>query len=284
MKIQAPTEQDIIAYYDECEVDYKIVWHLRTHLAMHYGYWEPGTGKLRDALHNMNVKLASFGGVQPHSRVLDAGCGVGGSSFFLAGERQCFVEGITLSEQQVAKAYDHAHALSLENKVHFSRQNYCNTDFPNNHFDFVWAMESVCHAADKADFLREAYRVLKPGGTLLMADFFRVTVPSEWLKKWARSWAVPDFSTTANFRESARGLGFNEPVLEDITHFVTPSIRRLYYCFFPGIVITTVGQWLGLRTPLQSLNTWSTLYQYKSFQAGDWRYLFFRATKPLEAA
>ena len=48
------THQDIINYYDDCEGDYRLLWHLNEQSAMHYGYWKEDTKLLRDALKNMN--------------------------------------------------------------------------------------------------------------------------------------------------------------------------------------------------------------------------------------
>src|SRR5882672_7377994 len=98
------SEQEIIEYYDHSYDDYQIVWHVNSRMSMHYGYWDESTTWLRQALTNMNRKLAAMANIQSHHHVLDAGCGVGGSSIFLAKEIGCEVTGITLSSEQVQKA------------------------------------------------------------------------------------------------------------------------------------------------------------------------------------
>jgi len=192
------TENDIVNYYEQCQVDYEIVWHLNSQMCMHYGYWDDTTTTLRSALRNMNAKLAAFAEIKPGEKILDAGCGVGGSSIFLAKNFGCKVEGITLSKQQVNYATQKAGDLGLNDKINFSVDNYLNTKFPDNYFDVVWAIESVCHAFDKEIFLEEAFRVLKKGGRLVVADFFSNSEeynndPNSWLQKWAHTWAVPSF-------------------------------------------------------------------------------------------
>ena len=94
------TENDIVNYYEQCQVDYEIVWHLNSQMCMHYGYWDDTTPTLRSALRNMNTKFAAFAEIKPGEKILDAGCGVGGSSVFLAKNFECEEEGITLSKQQ----------------------------------------------------------------------------------------------------------------------------------------------------------------------------------------
>src|SRR5690606_37030137 len=136
---------EIIAYYDECQVDYALVWQLHEALGMHYGYWEEDTPHHRAAIALMNQRVAEAAGVQPGDVVLDAGCGVGGSSIYLA-RLGCRVEGISLSAKQVATCTANAQKHQVADKVRFSRQNYLSTDFPDSHFDVVWAIESVCYA------------------------------------------------------------------------------------------------------------------------------------------
>ncbi|GAA4416151.1 methyltransferase domain-containing protein [Nibrella viscosa] len=280
----AVTETTIIDYYEQCQVDYEIIWHLNTHGCMHYGYWDATTPNLRSALLNMNTKVAEMAGIQTSDKVLDAGCGVGGSSVFLASRFGCQVEGITLSPKQVAHARQKAMALGVSEAVTFSVANYTNMPFPDCSFDVVWAIESVCHAVEKKDFLKEAYRVLKKGGRLIVADFFSNypeadVTKSQLLHKWAHSWAVPSFEPLVRFTQKAVDSGFSNTRSVDITAHIAPSARRLYYCFVPGIICDGALRIIGKRTALHKANVWSTYYQYKSLKAGLWSYHMLIANK-----
>jgi cyclopropane fatty-acyl-phospholipid synthase-like methyltransferase len=276
-------ETEIIDYYDHCQVDYALVWQLDEVLCMHYGYWDDAIPHHRAALQNMNKQVAVAAGIQPGLKVLDAGCGVGGPSIYLASQG-CTVEGITLSAKQVATCTENAKRLGVDQQVHFSQQNYLDTSFPDATFDVVWAIESVCYAWDKADFTREAFRVLKPGGRLVVADFFSTPVkpgsPDDLLmKKWTDAWAIKSYATIDEFQSALSTVGFQNVRDQNITQNVTPSIRRLYMSFFPGIVTTTVAEWIGARNRIQTKNTWSTYYQYQAFKKHLWEYHIFSAQK-----
>src|SRR5207249_8143966 len=115
-----------------------------------------------------------------------------GSSIFLSRIFGCQVEGITLSTKQVNYATQKGIQFGVSGKVNFTVGNYLDTKFPDNYFDVVWAIESVCHAPEKGDFIKEAYRVLNKGGRLIIADFFSNLTGSSGdknnlLKKWAQS-------------------------------------------------------------------------------------------------
>ncbi len=273
-------ENEVIDYYNQCTLDYKLVWHLNSEMCLHYGYWDTSTPNLRAAIRNMNIKLAEFGNITANKKILDAGCGAGGSSIFLAKQFNADVTGIALPENQIAQCKLNAEKYGLSHLLRFDVQNYCCTTLPSQSFDFVWAIESVCHAENKAHFLQEAFRLLKPGGTLIMADFFKNDNPSSWLQKMEKSWSIPFFASTDYFKSEMGEIGFTDIKIEDKSNAVYPSVTRLYACYFPGMLISKTMEWLGLRTKRQTENTRSCLYQYKAFKSGDWNYSFICAQKP----
>lgn len=277
--------QEIVEYYDQCQVDYEEFWHLHAQMCMHYGYWDESTLNLRSALTNMNAKVAAFGGVKTDDKVLDAGCGVGGSSIYLATHLGCSVTGITLSAKQVEKCKQNAKKHAASEVTTFSVENYQNMSFADNSFDVVWGIESVCYADDKINFLKEAFRVLKPGGRLVVADFFSNNVEAgssdaELMQRWTQSWAIMAYADIEEFWNKMSKAGFINPGKQDVTRNVIKSIRRLFLLFYPGLVYMYVKYLLGLRTKENLLNAWSTYYQYQAYKRDLWRYMFFTAEKP----
>jgi tocopherol O-methyltransferase len=274
---------DIVNYYDNCQVDYSIVWHLKTHLSLHYGYWDTGINRLRQALVRMNDVLASKVQIRAADKVLDAGCGVGGAAIHLAQKFNCSVHGITLSEKQVAYATLKAEEKKM-NQVKFSAADFTKMPFEDECFDVVWAVESVCHAHEKADFIKEAYRVLKKGGRLIVADFFRIMEkPNEdenyWLNNWGMSWAVPEFEYIKHFEQKAVKYGFQNVKVDNITANILPSAKRLYYCFIPGVICDGILRLIGQRNKTHKANVWSTYYQYQSLKRNLWNYNIVQAIK-----
>ncbi|MEP7189784.1 MAG: methyltransferase domain-containing protein, partial [Roseiflexaceae bacterium] len=166
------TQRDaVIAYYDQTWLDYRLFWLNRRTLSVHFGYTDPTTRGHTDALLNMNRVLADRAAIQPGTRVLDAGCGVGGSSLWLAQARDAIVVGITPVASQVARARRFAAMRKLGDQITFEQADYTNTPFPDASFDVVWALESLCHAPAKAAFYREVARLLRPGGRLVLAEY-----------------------------------------------------------------------------------------------------------------
>src|SRR5215213_3712833 len=127
----------IIAYYDKTWLDYRILWLNRRTLSVHFGYTDATTRGHADALLNMNRVLADRAGIHPGMRVLDAGCGVGGSSIWLAQSRGASVIGITPVASQVARARRFAAARRLGDQVRFEQADYTDTPFPDASFDVV---------------------------------------------------------------------------------------------------------------------------------------------------
>src|SRR5262249_40866589 len=121
----------IIAYYDETWVDYRTLWLNPGNLAVHFGYYDEKTQGHEAALLRMNEVMADCAAIQPGERVLDAGCGVGGSSLWLAENRIAEVVGVNVVPSQIAKARDNAQKRGLSDRVTFEQANYTETPFPD---------------------------------------------------------------------------------------------------------------------------------------------------------
>lgn len=262
--------KEIVEYYEICETDYKRFWDLDHSKAMHSGYWDKTTQSLRDALRRENEILAELVGIKPGMAVLDAGCGVGGSAQFLA-ERGCSVDGITICPYQVKRAREYNDALKNDNAPRFHVMDYIATTFDDASFDVVWAIESVCHATDKEAFVKEAWRVLKPGGRLVVADGFLVR-QSRGMEKWLKGWACPGLATTDEFLSFLKKAGFEPEEKLDITKQVMPSSKRLYRIAIGTLWLSRLAEWIGLRTPEQTDNLRAAYWHHKTLKEGDWSY------------
>jgi tocopherol O-methyltransferase len=276
----------IVCYYDETWLDYRILWLNKDNLAVHFGYTDDSTRSHTDALKNMNRVLADRVRIQPGERVLDAGCGVGGSSLWLATERGAEVVGITLAARQAAMARDNARRRGVTDRVQFEVADFTATPFPDASFDVVWAVESMCHAPRKAAFYREAARLLRPCGRVVVADFVRAARPlgstgERLLHEWLDGWAVPDIDTPGEHLEHLASAGFVEPRLDDVTTHTRPSLRRLYRMAYWTYPLAVLGRVTGVRSEVQHGNVIASIRQYQALRHDAWFYSILSATKPV---
>jgi tocopherol O-methyltransferase len=267
----------IVAYYDETWLDYRFFWLNERTLSVHFGYSDETTCGHADSLLNMNRVLADRAGIQPGERVLDAGCGVGGSSFWLAQQRGADVVGITPVSRQVAQAWHFAARRKLTRHVHFEQADYTNTFFPNASFDVVWSLESLCHAQDKAAFYCEAARLLRPGGRLVVAEYMRTARPfgtpgERLLHKWLDGWAIPDLDTPDEHRSSLSASGFVDIQIDNVTAHTRPSLHRLHRITLWSYPLAVLGRAAGVRSFVQHGNVLGSLHQYQALERGLWFY------------
>lgn len=277
-------QSSIIDYYDTCESDYRTFWDLDRSMAMHAGFWDHKTASLSDALARENEILADYAKIKSHEKVLDAGCGIGGSSLFLAKNYGCQVTGVTLSEHQVELAKANAKKHGVDSLVSFEVMDFCHTTFYDASFDVIWGIESICHAEDKMKFVQEASRLLKKGGRLIMADGFSSKLPYsendvQEMGKWLEGWGVASLDTHEQFRQYLDISGFSDISYRNVTANVMPSSKRLYGISFPALFFSKIGEWMGMRTKRQTNNIWAAYYQYKTLKKGLWEYGIFKASK-----
>ena len=273
----------IVAYYEQTWFDYRMAWANKENQAFHFGYWEPETTSHAEALLNSNRILADLAGVRSGMRVLDAGCAHGGSAFWLAQHRAAEVVGITLVERQVAHARREAEQRGLAGQVSFQVADYCDTGLAAGSFDVIWALESLCHAPDKAAFYREVARLLRPGGRVVVADYMRARRPlpddqERLCAEWLTGWAIGDIDTMEEHAAHAVAAGLEGVVVRDGTPWTWRSLRTLHrrtlVVWYPDLVLSL----LGVRTSVQRGNVVASRRQWQALRAGAWRYGILTAT------
>ncbi len=271
------TTQDlrpICEYYDQTWPDYRFLWLSPANYAIHFGYWDRWTRNHGDALLRLNAVLASFVGIRPGARILDAGCGVGGSSIWLARRFGAMVAGITPVASQVDRARRIATEQGATDQVWFAQEDYTQTTFDDASFDVVWAVESVCHAVNKAAFYREAQRLLRPSGRLGIVEYMRTARPlpddgEVLLQNWLSGWAIPDLATAEEHRGWAEAL-FSDVQVIDITSNVRRSLARLHRMALAASPIELILRDLGLRSDVQHGNWRGARDQFRALKHGLW--------------
>jgi tocopherol O-methyltransferase len=223
---------DIAAYYRHSSWLYKYLWYSPRSLGLHYGFWEQDTKTHDEALNNQFLQIVQKGKIRKGMRVLDAGCGVGGGAIYVAQQTGAEVTGVTITPEQVQEAVVNAQAVNVDHLAHFLLADYTKMPFENNSFDVVFAVESACYAFPKRLFLDEAYRVLKPGGVLVISDGYAIRkakdrVERTHLLQFCTGWRLKELIQFGKMTQAIQKAGFKDIELVDKTQAVGPSLARM---------------------------------------------------------
>lgn len=275
------SNKDIARYYDTNQVFYTLFW---SRTALHYGFWYEDTKSLAEATLNTDKFVVDALVIDSEDTVLDAGCGVGGTSIHIAESTGAMVEGITLSDVQLKMARTMAAKSPAAHLLNFSKQDFTRTNFGENKFSKVFGIESVCHAHRKIDFLKEAYRIMKPGGRIAVVDFYlsRENLDAQEMKiyrKTIEGWALPNLTTTEEFSESLKQAGFKHVTFHNMLEHIRKSSERIYYQKLFWWLVDYLKSRLAIgREDL------SSRYQKALFERGIATYGVFVAVKPEDAS
>ncbi|HSJ67509.1 MAG TPA: methyltransferase domain-containing protein [Anditalea sp.] len=277
-------QKNIVSYYENTWLDYRVCWMNRKNRAVHFGYFNEDVKDHNNSLENLNQVMANKISLSPGDIVLDAGCGQGGSSFWIAEKIGAKVKGITLVPHQVEIANKDSFERNLTDKVSFSIQDYCNTSFADETFSVIWACESLCHTVEKANFYKEAYRLLKPGGRLIVAEYIRKDRPlsaayETLLKEWLSGWSIPDIDTWDEHCMNMGMAGFTDIDMQDVTANILPSLRRLYRLSQKLLPLGEFLHLLKVRNDVKHANQVGSIKQYIALKEGIWFYSLFSAYK-----
>ncbi|MCK5872726.1 MAG: class I SAM-dependent methyltransferase [Methylococcales bacterium] len=277
--------EDTAQHFEDCHQDYLFAWCNSDNLAFHYGYWDLDTPyNQHEALINKNQLLYDKAKIKPTDRVWDAGCGIGGSSIWMAKNFGNRATGVTISGKQVDYATKQAQKNNVANLADFIKTDFCNTPFDDETFDVVWAAESVCHTRYKGKFLKEAYRVLKKGGRLVYCDAFmmkREFNKQQWqtMMDFFNGWAVPNLCYCDEFEGLLKDNNFKDIELQYIHEQTIQSAEYMHKITKRLYPVQKISQWLGLRSKAQTANYYAGLAQYDMFHNRYAEYCVFTAIK-----
>src|SRR3989344_4500183 len=121
-------------YYNKSTKWYQRLWYDKKSLGIHYGFWESSTKKREEALIEQYKIVKELINPKKGQVILDAGCGVGGASLWLAEHTEAQYTGITISDDQIIRAKQFLQSRNLSNRVKFLKRDYFNTKFKDKQF------------------------------------------------------------------------------------------------------------------------------------------------------
>jgi tocopherol O-methyltransferase len=269
------------AYYDETQVLYSRIW---SPTGVHYGFWEHGTRTRQQAIRNMDRQVARELGLPMGSRVLDAGCGIGGTSIFLAEELHHRVTGITLSPAQLRRALRASQRCRAPVRPRFLLRDYLATGLASHSFDGIFGIESVCYAQPKVAFCREAFRLLRRGGRVVVLDGFLTRTPERDeiadYRAFCDGLAIDNLDSVDGFTAALAEAGFEEISCTDRRAMILPSARSIHRLSRLGVAVCRIPCALGIWPMSWIGHGLAGLSQRRLFGSGLVTYCVFSATRP----
>jgi tocopherol O-methyltransferase len=210
-------------HYDRLSFLYRMLWG--EHL--HHGYWENGESASQAQVQLME-RLAQKAAIPCGAVVLDIGCGLGGSAFWLAEQYDCRVTGLTISPVQAKMATRKAKAKGIGDQVQFQVAD-ANVWQPRpESVDVVWIMESSEHFRDKKEFFARCASALKPGGILAVCAWLRRDGPlrkdeAQLVATIAKAMFSASLDGLSDYAAWMRAAGLRVEAAEDITKNIAPT-------------------------------------------------------------
>ncbi len=210
------TSAAVADHYDELDQFYRDVWGDH----VHHGLWVNGGETHHEATLELVHRVAARAQIVRGSRVCDIGCGYGATARMLAADYGAEVTGVTLSPAQYQFASSHAAP-----GVSVVLGDWLRNPFEDGAFDAAIAIESTEHMPDLAGFFRQAARVLRPGGRLVVCAWLAhprasATQRKHLLEPACREGRMAHIGLFAEYRRLFEDTGFTVEREEDVSREV----------------------------------------------------------------
>ncbi|KAK7066305.1 hypothetical protein SK128_005080 [Halocaridina rubra] len=157
-------------------------------------------------------------GLKPGLKVLDVGCGTGGSAFFMARHYGVQVHGVDISTNMINIALERlGHGESrVRSRIQFEIQDISDAEYKDDSYDVIYSRDCILHIQDKVKLFTKIHRWLKPGGLLFSTDYCRGAGQSskEYLEYEKKSSSA--FETVASYGSILKEIGFKDVEAKDL--------------------------------------------------------------------
>lgn len=269
---RAPQSHAAVAdHYNELDAIYRRLWGEH----VHHGLWRTGTESQQEAVEALSDLVGERLGFGPGDRLVDIGCGYGGTARRF-GARGAEVTGLTLSAEQAAHAPPQPGVTLLV-------RDWLANGLTDASADGAYAIESSEHMIDKPAFFREAKRVLRPGGRLAVCAWLAAERPKAWhvrhlLEPICYEGRLPSMGSESEYRAMAAAARLRLTGFDDISTGVartwTICLRRFGQAMLTdramrGFVLNARNRLFALSVPrlILAYRTGAMRYGLFTFEA-----------------
>lgn len=241
---------------------------------MHHGYYsrnEIAPASHQEAQVRLVTEMLKWGKVESADRILDAGCGVGGSARFLAKLFDANVLGCTLSPVQADYGNEYSKKAGLSAQVLIKAKDMMSLSLEDGPFDLIWSMESAEHIKDKPALLELFYSLLKPGGTLLLATWYHRLEPpmlqikeQKLLDRIYDYYHLPPMVSIPVLKDMAMDAGFMQVQSENWSEQVAPFWKAVIRS---ALTLNSIQGLLKAGWPTIK-GAWAMRYMTKGYKMG----------------
>ena len=190
---------------------------------VHHGYWMSGDETKEEAQVKLIELLIDLAEIEETQKILDVGCGIGGSSVYLAKHLNADVTGITISSAQVEIANKLARDEGV--RVDFKLMDADNIEL-DKEFDVVWSVEAISHFDNQKNFFKNVSKNIRPGGKIALIDWFQEDgLSEEKIRKYIEpikiGMFVPNMTTMNDYKKFLEEAGFKIKLEKDISENVS---------------------------------------------------------------